>query len=199
MSKKLSLWITAVVLGLVLVGLTISQASEFTVNTHRFDPYKQFKFRVKWDGRYVPGIISVSGLTRITKVVLHRQGTEPSVVRKSPGQTAYEPTTLKRGRTHDTEFEKWMNKVFNFGSGFGSEVSLQDFRKDIIIELYNEAGQLAMAFRVYRCWPSRYSALNKLDATSQDIALETMVLEHEGWERDYEVMEPSEPSFTEPE
>ena len=198
MIAKLGFSILIILFILILVCMNYIMAAEFTVNTHRFDPYKQFKFRVKWDGRYVPGIIRVNGLHRSTEVVSHRQGTEANVVRKSPGQTTYTPIILKRGRTHDTAFEKWVNKVYNFGSGLGSEVSLKDFRKDIVIELYNEAGQLVMAFKVYRCWPSRYSALDELDATSQDIALETMVLEHEGWERDYNVVEPSEPSFTEP-
>ncbi len=119
-------------------------------------------------------------------------------MRKSPGQTTYEPIVLERGRTHDTAFEQWANKVWNFGSGLGSEVSLKDFRKDIVIELYNEAGQLVMAWRVYRCWPSEYTALTDLDANETCVVREVLVLQHEGWERDYEVVEPSEPSSQEP-
>jgi phage tail-like protein len=175
-----------------------AHAAEFAVNTHRFDPYKQFKFRVKWDGRYVPGILFVSGLTRTTEVVTSRKGGSPSIDQRSPGQTVYEPIVLERGRTHDQEFESWVNKVWNFGSGLGSEASLKDFRKDIVIELYNEAGQLAMAWRIYRCWPSKYSAVTGLDANSAEVAIESITLEHEGWERDYEIAEPSEPTFTEP-
>lgn len=172
--------------------------AQFSVNPHRFDPYKQFKFRVKWDGKYIPGIYKVSGLRRVTEVIQYREGGDPSLVRKSPGQTIYEPLLLIRGRTHDDEFEKWANKVWNFGSGLGSEVSLKDFRKDIIIELYNEAGQLVMAFKVYRCWPSEYVALSDLDAENTEVASESLTLQHEGWERDYEVGEPTEPSFEEP-
>lgn len=171
---------------------------QFVVNPHRFDPYKQFKFRVKWDGRYVPDVCYVSGLRRRTEVVTHREGGDPSSVRRSPGQTTYEPIVLERGRTHDTEFEQWANKVWHFGSGLGSEVSLKDFRKDIVIELYNEAGQLVMAWRVYRCWPSEYTALTDLDANETCVAREVLVLQHEGWERDYDVVEPSEPSFQVP-
>jgi phage tail-like protein len=171
---------------------------QFTVNPHRFDPYKQFKFRVKWNGKYSPGISQVSGLRRTTEVVSHREGGDPSLIRKSPGQTTYEPIFLERGRTHDTEFEQWANKVWNFGSGLGAEVSLKDFRKDILIELYNEAGQLVMAFKVYRCWPSEYVALGDLDSDNTTIASESLLLQHEGWERDYEVTEPTEPSFDEP-
>ena len=197
MSMKKRHFITIVLIG-VLIGLTIGVAQEFSVNIHRFDPYKQFKFRVKWEGRYVPGIFRVSGLNRKTEVVLSRQGVEQSIDHRSPGRTAYEPITLERGRTHDTTFEQWANKVQNFGSSLGSEISLQDYRKDIIIELLNEAGQLVMAWKVYRCWPSEYSAIRGIDALKKDIAVESMVLEHEGWERDYEVTEPSEPSFTEP-
>ena len=171
---------------------------QFTVNPDRFDPYKQFKFRVKWDGRYIAGISNVSELKRETEVVTHREGGDPSSVRKSPGQTTYEPIVLVRGRTHDTEFEKWVNKVWNFGAGLGAEVSLADFRKDIIIDLFNEAGQKVMSFKVYRCWPSEYVALGELDANDTCVAFESITLQHEGWERDYDVTEPSEPSYAEP-
>ena len=117
--------------------------AQFSVNAERFDPYKNFKFRIKWDGKYVAGVSKIGALKRTIEAVDHREGGDPSTVRKSPGQTKYEPITLERGVTHDPEFEKWTNKVWNFGSGLGSEVSLKDFRKDIIIEVYNEASQSA--------------------------------------------------------
>jgi phage tail-like protein len=172
--------------------------AKFSTNTHRFDPYKNFKFRVEWEGRYVAGVSKVGALKRTTDVVTHREGGDPSTVRKSPGQVKYEPITLERGVTHDTEFEKWANKIWNYGSGLGSEVSLKDFRKDIIIEVYNEAGQVVIAYKVFRCWVSEYQALPDLDASANAIAIQTIKLENEGWERDYEVAEPAEPSFTEP-
>lgn len=171
---------------------------QFTVNPHRFDPYKNFKFRVKWDGRYVAGISKMSPLTRKTEVLVYREGGDPSTSRKSPGRTEYAPIILERGVTHDLEFEKWANKVWNFGAGLGSEVSLKDFRKDIIIELFNEAGQLVIAYKIYRCWVSEFQALPELDSNNSQIAIQKITLENEGWERDYEVTEPTEPSFTEP-
>jgi len=198
MPNKLFFKIAVAVATLMLLSLAVANAKEFVVNTHRFDPYQRFKFRVKWEGKYIPGIIHISGLNRKTEVVLYRSGGEANSIRRIPGKTVYEPITIKRGRTHDTEFERWANKVYNYGSGAGSEVSLKDFRKNIIIELCNEAGQTVMAFKIYRCWPSRYSALGKLDSLNNSIAVESLVLEHEGWERDYSVNEPSEPSFTEP-
>jgi phage tail-like protein len=168
---------------------------QFSVNAKRFDPYKNFKFRVRWDGRYVAGVSKVSALSRSTEVVEHREGGDPSSVRKSPGQVKYEPITLERGVTHDPEFERWANKVWSFGAGLSAEVSLRDFRKDIIIELYNEAGQLALAYKVYRCWVSDFQALPELDASGNAIAIQTLKLENEGWERDYEVTEPEEPAL----
>ena len=113
---------------------------QFSVNPSRIDPYKNFKFRVKWDGRYVAGISRVSALRRVTEVVEHREGGEPNTVHRSPGRTRFEPIVLERGVTHDPDFEEWANKVWSFGTGPGAEVSLKDFRKDIVIELYNEAG-----------------------------------------------------------
>src|SRR6266542_1573295 len=150
--------------------------AQFTVNAQRFDPYKNFKFRVKWDGRYVAGVSKVSALKRTTEVVKHREG----------------------GVTHDVEFERWANKVWNFGSGLGAEQSLRDFRKDITIEVYNEAGQLAIAYHVFRCWVSEYQSLPDLDANANAVAIQHIKLENEGIERDLAVTEPTEPSFTEP-
>ena len=170
----------------------------FTVNSTRFDPYKNFKFRVKWDGKYVAGVSKCGALKRSTELVEHREGGDPSSSRKSPGRTKYEAITLERGVTHDAEFEKWANKVWNYGAGAGGEVSLKDFRKDIIIELYNESGQLAIAYKVFRCWVSEFKALPDLDANANAVAIASLKLENEGWERDYEVTEPSEPQFTEP-
>ncbi len=172
--------------------------AQFSVNVERFDPYKNFKFRVKWDGRYVAGVSRVSALTRTTEMVPHREGGDPSSDRKSPGRTNYEAITLERGVTHDVEFERWANKVWNFGSALGAEVSLKDFRKDIQIEFYNEAGQLAITYNVFRCWVSQYTALPELDANANAVAIQTLQLQNEGWERDYAVTEPTEPTFTEP-
>jgi phage tail-like protein len=172
--------------------------AEFSVNPHRFDPYKNFKFRVKWDGRYVAGVDKISPLVRKTEVIQFRNGGDPSSSRKSPGRTEYSPITLERGVTHDTEFEKWANKVWNFGSGLGAEISLRDFRKDIAIELYNEAGQLAIVYKVYRCWVSEYEALPDLNANASAVAIQKITIQNEGWERDYDVAEPTEPTFTEP-
>lgn len=168
---------------------------EFSVNPTRFDPYKNFKFRIKWDGKYVAGLSKISALRRTTEVIRYREGGDPSSSRKSPGKTEYDPITLQRGVTHDLEFEQWANKVWNYGSALGSEVSLKDFRKDIIIEFYNEAGQLAIAYKVYRCWVSEYEALPDLDANSNAVAIQHIRIENEGWERDESIIEPTEPSL----
>ena len=172
--------------------------TQFTVNAARFDPYKNFKFRLKWDGKYVAGLSKAGALKRTTEVVSHRDGGDPSSSRKSPGRTEYEAVMLERGVTHDTEFEKWANKVWNWGSGLGEEISLQNFRKDVILELYNEAGQLAVAYKIYRCWVSEFEALPELDANANAVAIQKIKLENEGWERDYDVVEPTEPTFSEP-
>jgi len=172
--------------------------ASFSVNAQRFDPYKNFKFRVKWDGKYVAGVSKCSSLNRTTEVVKHREGGDPSSSRKSPGRTEYEAITLDRGVTHDKEFEQWANKVWNFGSGLGAEVSLKDFRKDLIVEVYNEAGQLAIAYNVFRCWVSEFQSLADLDANANAVLIQHLKLENEGWERDISVSEPSEPTFTNP-
>jgi phage tail-like protein len=172
--------------------------AQFTVNANRFDPYKNFKFRLKWDGRYVAGISKVSPLKRTTEIVEHREGGDPSTPRKSPGRTMFEGITLERGVTHDLDFERWANKIWNYGAGLGAEVSLADFRKDVILDFYNESGQLALSYRIYRCWVSEYQALPELDANANAVAIQMIKLENEGWERDYDVAEPAEIDFLEP-
>ena len=169
--------------------------AQFVVNASRFDPYKNLKFRVRWDGRYVAGISKVSALKRTTEVVKHRDGGDPSSSRKSPGRTEFDAITLERGVTHDTDFEAWAAKVWQLQAGLGSEVSLANFRKDIILEMYNEAGQLAIAYKVFRCWVSEYQALPDLDSNANAVAIQHIKLENEGWERDTAVTEPTEPAL----
>jgi phage tail-like protein len=167
--------------------------TQFTVNSKRYDPYKTFKFRIMWDTKYVAGVSKVSGLTRTTEVVKHREGGAPNTTRLSPGQTSYTAITLERGVTHDEEFEEWATKVWAYGNGDGKEASLKDFRKDIIIELYNEAGQKVIAYKVFNCWVSEYTALPDLDANSGNtVAIQKIKLENEGWQRDVAVKEPTE-------
>jgi phage tail-like protein len=169
----------------------------FSQNATRLDPYKNFKFRVKFvpNGQFVAGISKVSALKRTTEVVKHRDGGDVSSSRKSPGRTEYEPITLERGVTHDLEFENWAKKVHNYGAGplRNLEMGLKDFRKDVIIELYNESGQLVLRYNVYRCWVSEYQALPDLDANANAVAIQHIKLENEGWERDDAVPEPTEP------
>jgi len=171
---------------------------QFVTNPTRLDPYKNFKFRLKWDGKYVAAVSKVSVLKRTTEVVKHRAGGDASTSRKSPGRTEYDPISLDRGVTQDIAFEQWANKVWDYGAGLGMEVSLADFRKDIILEMYNEAGQLVIAYKIYRCWVSEYQALPDLDANANAVAIQHIKLENEGWERDTSVTEPKEPSFTQP-
>lgn len=171
----------------------------FPSNPDRHDPYKNFKFRVRWDGRYVLGVSSVGALSRSTEVIDHREGGDPSTPHHMPGATSYEAISLERGVTHDLEFERWANKVWNQGESLGAEVSLQDFRKDISIELLNEAGQPVLVYNVFRCWVSEYQALPELDANDNSVAIQSITLQNEGWERDYDHEVKSEPSFTEPE
>jgi phage tail-like protein len=171
--------------------------ADFSVNAKRHDPYKNFKFRVKWDGKYVAGVSKVGALKRTTEVVKHREGGDPSSSRKSPGRTEFEAISLERGVTHDLAFEQWANKVWQLNGG-ATEISLQDFRKDLILDVFNEAGQKVISYKIYRCWVSEYQALPDLDANANAVAIQHIKLENEGWERDVSVVEPEEPTFTVP-
>ena len=170
----------------------------FSVNLRRLHPYPNFKFCLLIDGHVVAGLSKCSALKRSTEVIEHREGGDASSARKSPGRTKYEAITLERGVTHDLEFERWANKVWNYGSGLGREVSLKDFRKDILLQMFNEAGQLVIAYKIYRCWVSEFQALPDLDANANAVAIQHIKIENEGWERDLDVVEPAEVAFTEP-
>src|SRR3954471_24608913 len=165
---------------------------------NRFDPYKNFKFVVKFGNKVVAGISKVGGLKKTTEVVKHREGADPSTSRKSPGRTEFDAITLERGITADREFEKWANQVWFFQAQAPGESALGNFRRDITIELRNEAGPPVLRYFVFRCWVSECQALPDLDANANAIAIEHIKLENEGWERDLDVVEPAEPTFTVP-
>ncbi|SET51478.1 conserved hypothetical phage tail region protein [Nitrosomonas marina] len=166
--------------------------AKFSVNSHREDPYRNFKFKVKWDNEYVAGLSKCSALKKTTDVVDWREGGDPSHGRKLPGTTKYESITLEAGVTHDTAFEDWANLVNNFKDG-DPGMSLKNFRKDnITIDVFNLAGQVVMSYIVHRCWVSEYQALPELDASANAVAIQTLKLENEGWERDLSVTEPTE-------
>jgi phage tail-like protein len=164
--------------------------AQFSVNTHRFDPYRNFKFRVRWDNEYVAGLNKCSALRRTTESVDWRDGGDPSHSRKLPGKTSYEAITLEQGVTHDTRFEEWANLVNNFAGD--AAMSLKGFRKNLTIEVFNLQGKPVMAYNVYRCWVSEYQALPELDASGNAVMIRTIKLENEGWERDLAVTEPAE-------
>jgi phage tail-like protein len=162
--------------------------AQFTVNATRFDPYKSFMFRVRWDGQYVAGLSKMSALKRSTDPVVHRDGADPSHERKSPGKSKFDAVTLERGVTHDPAFEAWANLVHSLKN----PISLKNFRKDVIVDVFNEADQKVLSYTLFRCWVSEYQALPQLDAGSAAVAIETLKLELEGWERDVSVTEPTE-------
>lgn len=159
--------------------------THFTVNTNRFDPYKSYRFQLKFDGSYVAGLSKMSPLKRSSDVVKHRSGGDASSAHKSPGRNEYEAITLERGLTQDLTFHDW--------AGLGSEVSAANYRKDLYLEIYNEAGQLETAYKIYRSWVSEYQAMPDLDAGANAIAIEHIKIENEGWEIDPDLAEPTPP------
>ena len=162
----------------------------FNVNVHRRDPYKNFKFRVVLDGRIIPNVSRISPLQRSTAATHWRDGSVPSAIARSPGSTRFEPITMERGLTHDTTFEDWASECFSIEGD--AAMSLRDFRKDLRIDLLNEQGSIVLSYMVFRCWVSEYQALPELDANSTAVALESITLQYEGFERDRAVKEPEE-------
>lgn len=173
----------------------------FPKNPQRLTPYANFRFLVKWDNVYVLGVSKVSGLSRSTQVIQHREGGEPSPIHLAPGQTEFGPITMERGVSYDLTFEQWANKVFdwtNSGGAVGQNTSLLDFRKDLTIEVYNEAGIKVIAYNVHKAWVSEFHALPELDGVGNSLIVESMVIQNEGWERDTSIADVAEPSFVLP-
>ncbi len=165
-------------------------ATGFTKNPHRFDPYKNFKFRVSWDGKTVLGISKVSALKRTTEVVKHREGGENSTDHKSPGRTTYDSVTMERGITHDPEFEKWANLVHPYAGD--AAMDLVNYKKELTLEMMNEKGHVVYRYFLHRCWVSEFTALPELNANANAVAIESLKIELEGWERDVAQQEPKE-------
>lgn len=165
-------------------------ATGFVTNAHRVDPYKNFKFRVVWDGKTVLGVSKVSALKRTTEMVKHREGGENSTDHKSPGRTSYDAVTMERGITHDQEFEKWANLVHPYGGDAGMD--LVNYKKELTLEVLNERGQVAKRYFLHNCWVSEFTAVPDLDANANAVAIEHLKVELEGWERDPATVEPNE-------
>lgn len=163
-----------------------------TPNVGRFDPFRTFRFKVKWDGQYVAGLTKMGGLKRSTEMVEFREAGENITSRKLPGKTSYTAVTLEAGLTYDTAFEDWANLVNDFASH--SVTSLAEFRKNITIDVFNEAGQKALSYNLYRCWVSEYQALPDLDAGANAVAITTIKLDYEWFERDLNVHETAGPA-----
>lgn len=167
-------------------------ANGFVKNAHRYDPYKTYKFRVLWDGKTVLGVSKVGQLTRTTTVVPHRAGGANSIDTKSPGRTAYNALTLERGITHDLEFEKWANLIHPYAGDVAMD--LVHYKKELTLDVMNEKGHVALRYFLHACWVSEFTAVPALDANANAVAVETIKIEMEGWERDLDTKEPDEAS-----
>ena len=165
-------------------------AKGFIKNAHRFDPYKNFKFRILWDDKPVMGVSKVSALKRTTEVVKHRDGGDNSTDHKSPGRTSYDAITVERGLTHDPEFEAWANKVHPYSGD--TAMDLAAYKKNLTLEMMNEKGHAVYRYFLYDCWVSEYTAMPDLDANANAVAIESLKIELEGWDRDRDTKEPNE-------
>lgn len=166
--------------------------ARMTPQTNRFDPFRTFRFKVKWDGQYVAGLTKMGALKRTTELVEFREAGENIVSRKMPGKTSYQAVSLEAGVTYDTAFQDWANLVNDFASH--TITSLSDFRKNVSVDVFNEAGVKAISYNLYRCWVAEYQALPDLDAGANAVAITTIKLEYEWFERDDAVVEAAGPA-----
>ena len=163
---------------------------QFTVNTHRLDPYKNFKFLVKWDNVAVAGLSKMSAIKRSTEVIEWREAGGPSIVRKLPGRTKFEPVTLESGLTHDRQFVEWADLV-NSPQGDGA-MSLKNYRKEVIVEVLNLQATPVLRFFLQRAWVAEFQAVPEMDANANAVAIQTLKFEYEGFRADAGLAEPGE-------
>ena len=163
---------------------------QFSVNTHRLDPYKNFKFRVLWETTPVAGLSKMSAIKRSTEVIEWREAGGPSIVRKLPGRTKFEPVTLESGLSHDTKLIAWADQVNNpLGD---AAMSLKNYRKDVTVEVHNMQGTPVMAFTLLRAWVAEFQALPEMDANANAVAIQTLKFEYEGFKVEATPAEPAE-------
>ena len=165
--------------------------ADFPVSSERFDPYENFEFRIKWNGRYVAGFSACSMVERTTEVITYREGDDLGTGRKTPGRTEYDAITLERGVTHDTAFGNWAGRAWSWTADRESLASPEELRDDLIIEVFNEAGQKAISYKIHHCWSSEYRAVPDFGDNANAVAIEHLKLECEGWELDLPVTEPA--------
>jgi phage tail-like protein len=162
-------------------------ANDTVVKAYRYDPYRTFRFQVSIDGAVVAGLKKMSALKKTTEPVAWRVAGDPTHERKLPGATKYEPITLEQGLSLDRTFEAWANKV----NARNATMSLAEFRKNVVITLMNQEGTPAIQYKLYDAWVSEFQALPDLDAgTTNAVGIQSIKLEHEGWERDLDVVDP---------
>jgi phage tail-like protein len=176
-----------------LEGAHAGLLEPFVGLSSRVDPYRNFRFRVTLDGVVVPGITRISALRRSAQVLEHRDGADPDTVQRLPGRMEYDPITLERGVTRDTTFEDWANQIRQLSAGGGQGTAAAAYRKNIRIEVLNQAGQPVIAYDVYRCWPASYRPLPDLEAGESARLIEAITLVHDGWVRDLTVVLPADP------
>lgn len=140
----------------------------------RHDPLRNFRFRLEIDGLQTAGFSAVSIDPTATDVIDYREGTDPSHVRKLSGLTRYGNVTLKRGVTTSLELYNWHKQIV---SG-----QLATARKQVAIVVQDEAGADVARYVVSEAWPIKYDP-GDLNATGNDVFIETLELANEGVER----------------
>jgi phage tail-like protein len=170
--------------------------------TTRVDPLKNFRFKVRYSDSLTPfaGVSKLTGMKKTTEAIKHRSGGDPTTSTKLPGKTEFDPVVLERGvAVNALEFEQWANKVWSFANAAsGRETSLKDFRRDIVIDVYDETGQKAVSYHLFNCWVSEYQPISDLDANANAVLIQHIRLENEGWVRDVDLPPPAEVQFDDP-
>lgn len=136
----------------------------------RRDPFHGFNFRVEIDGVPVAAFAQVSGLSSETDVVEYREGADFRI-RKLPGVTKYSNIVLKRGITLDRSLWEWRKAITD---------GRIDRRNGAIILMDAERNEVAR-WTFVEGWPAKWEGPG-LDARSNDVAIETLEIAHEGLE-----------------
>ncbi|POG54372.1 phage tail protein [Haloferax marisrubri] len=141
----------------------------------RTDPYRQLRFILEIGGLVTAGFSRCDLPSATSAVVEYREGADPPTPRKLPGLNEYGPLVLEVGVTdRSLELSEWRTLV--------EQGRMDEARRDAAVVLLDATGNPAARWVFREAWPSKYDA-PRLDAMASEVAVERLVVVHEGFAR----------------
>ncbi len=152
---------------------------------HRHDVFRNFNFRILMGGVEVAACRKMSGLDVSVNAIKFRAGNAPSSVDEClPGRVEYQPVTFESGITNDTTLEDWAKSLVHNEWSQHQRSAEPDFRREVEVRILDLDQREVRRYVIHHCWPSKFTATNELDGGGNDVLIETLELQHEGFTRE---------------